>query len=923
VFDERDTAAAADYAGIRDQLRPLLADAEWRAAAASTLNAHYTDARIASACWQALHRLGFTGGRVLEPGCGSGNFLGLIPDPIRDTTRFVGVEVDPVTAAVAAHLYPAAEIRAEGFETSRLRSGEFDATIGNVPFGNYVLHDPVHNPQRHAIHNHFLIKAVHLTKPGGVLVALTSTWTLDARNPAARRDLHELADLLGAVRLPTGAHRHAAGTDVVTDLLILRRRRPDEQPWPFDWEYSSEAAAEDGAVRINQYFDRNPHRVLGTLGTGGAHAATSLTVTPTSRQADAWMTDLGEQLAQITAQAQQRGREWHPAPPQPPQRVRIRSTAGLEVGSLALPEGIAGPLVQLDADGQQQPVRAANKREGREIQALVEIRELATRVLDAQSDPSAEPGAWTDAQTQLNQAYDLYRGMYGRINDARVIPDGHDPETGEPTTRRELRVPRRIRRDPAWPLLAALETVDPETGRIDKAAIFTQRVVAPHRTPAGADTAAEALSICLAERGHADLDQIAHLLGVDHQTARAELGELVFDDPADGGLVAAEQYLSGDVRTKLAVARQASDTDTRYTGNVAALEAVLPPDLEPGEIRAHLGASWIPAETIAQFTRELVGDERAEVHHSPLTASWKVESPAQHTGSVAATKEWGTNRVDAYELLDDALNQRPTIVYDTLHDGRRVRNDAATIAAQDRRAAIADRFAAWTWEDHDRAEALARLYNEAFNRIVVPAYSGAHLTLPGLSATFTPHEHQRDAVWRIVCGGGPDGNVLLAHAVGAGKTATQIMAAMEMRRLGLVNKPLFVVPNHMLDQFGREVLQLYPAARVLLAGKEDLARGARQHFAARCATGTWDAVIMTHASFTRLPLSPDIEQRFLQRDLDAYQDALHEAKEARGSRFTVKELQKSVKRLEARLNSLIDRPKDTDAIVGFERLGVD
>jgi N12 class adenine-specific DNA methylase len=707
---------------------------------------------------------------------------------------------------------------------------------------------------------------------------------------------------------------------------VLRRRRPDEQPLPFDWELTVEVDTADGSARINAWFAHQSEAVLGTLGLGGAHSKQGLTVTP----AGDWATAQQASGRTIAERAAALDRTCAPRPGLPGPQTRARAAGHrLAAGSLALPEGASGPLVEVTSEGTR-PVRLRNAREGEELRALVQLRDAARLVLSSQAsgDP-ADTATWLRAQADLNRLYDRHAARWGRINDFRLAAGGFDQDR-RLVERREPRAPARIRKDPGWPLLAALETVDPHSGQVAKAAIFTDRVVAPHRAPAGADTAAEALTACLGEHGRADLGRVAQLLGVDEPTARAELGELVYQDPGapdgQGGhhLATAEAYLSGDVRTKLEQARAAAGHDAGWASNVAALEAALPADLTPAEIDARLGAPWVPVEHVTAFARELLDDDRVAVRHTALTATWKVEPSLTGRWSVAATSQWGTRSADACALLDDALNLRPTIVWNELEGGRRVRNESETIAAQEKRAAIEERFAAWLWEDPRRAAELARLYNERFNRLVLPSWDGSHLALPGLSAAFTPHQHQRDAVWRIVAGAGTGsgGNVLLGHAVGAGKTATMIMAGMEMRRLGLVNKPLCVVPNHMLDQFARELAWLYPNARVLVAGKDDLARGARQEFAARCAAGVWDAVVMTHASFGRLPVSPATERRFLARERDQYAAALEKAREDR-DRLTVKQIAKALKRFDERLEALADRAQDIGAIVSFESLGAD
>jgi N12 class adenine-specific DNA methylase/SAM-dependent methyltransferase len=918
MFDDLD--ARAPWPRLREELAELLDPAAHRAAERTMLNAHYTDAAIVDVCWDVLGRLGFTGGRVLEPGCGSGNFIGRAPAG----ARMVGVELDPTTAAVAARLYPDADIRNEGFEDAAFRPGEFDAAVGNVPFGAYKLYDRTHNPhRRHPIHNHFLVKAVDLVAPGGVVVAITSTYTMDAQNPAGRRALQAQADLLGAIRLPSRAHAAAAGTDVATDLLILRRRAPGEDGEPFDWETTVAVATADGPARINRYFDARPETVLGALGLGGAQQS-SVEV----RADGDWPAALAERAAGVADAALARGRGWAPQPLAAPEPAAAPAGRGRGTGVGTLSVADDGTIHQVAADGGLKPVRAGAERAA-ELAALVRLRDAAREVLDAQAstDPGAQ-AAWEAARTRLNELYDAYRTRHGAINDGVEVPAGVDPNTGEPLTRRKPRVPREILADPHWALLTALEQVEGDTAA--KAAIFTERILYADVAPAGADTAAEALAVSLARRGRPDLPYIADLLGVGGVEAMDQLGDLVYRDPAaDGRLRTASTYLAGDVRTKLAEARAAAEAeaeaDPDYARNVAALEAVLPDDLTPAEISPKLGAPWIPHADVAAFARHLFGPT-VRVEHVAETHSWQVRLGERH--ALANVSEWGTQRAPGHELLEDALNQRRTQVTRSRDDGGGV-DVPATMAALAKRDELEARFAEWLWEDRARSDRLVRVYNDLFNRLVLPAYDGSHLTFPGMSTAVTLRPHQRDAVWRILSAGddGLSGNVLLDHDVGAGKTYVMVAAAMEMRRLGIARKPLVVVPNHMLGQIGREWLTAYPNAKVLIAGPDDLAGRNREVFRTRCAFGDWDGVVMAASSFVLLPLNADIEKARHDRDIDRVRELLHaeRAKAGPGAKksFRLKELERRVATLEAKKKRFTGRRKDDDAVVTFDRLGVD
>ena len=891
----------------------MLRAEELTAARRSTLNAHYTDAAIATAMWQLVVDLGFDGGRVLEPGCGTGVFLATRPDHLNIDA--VGVELEPITARIAALLHPDAEIRNEGFETTRLPD-DVDLVVGNVPFAKVALHDPVHNRGRHSIHNHFLIKSLALTRPGGLLAALTSRYTLDARNPAARRELGELGDFVGAIRLPTGAHRAAAGTDVVTDIVVFRRRCDGEEPSHAAAWLASQPATIDGGVRpVNDWFVDHPEFVLGRLVAGnGAYANDDLSV------------DLDEPLpavlhaacTRLADLARDRRQRFVP-------RDRAARAVELRDGPLArqvpahAKEGSihrSGRAFVRIVNGHATPSEPVPRKDAVELAALCDLRDTTIALLDAQI-ASLDDADHGQLQQQLNDRYDRYVAKYGPLNRFRLVRTGRvDPVTGADKYRRLHPQMGGFTSDPDFQVVLALEHFDPDAQVATKAPIFSRRLLAPALIRHGADSAQDALAISLDESGRVDLPRIADLLGVTEEEALAQLTDRVFRDPASGELLPAEQYLAGDVRARLDAARRAAEDDPAFKVNVDALEPVVPPDLTPAEIDARLGAPWIPAADVEAFCAELLGATGIEVEHAPLTATWAIAAPTWTRRNVAATSEWGTARADAVALIEASLNQRPATVYDTLEDGTRVVNPAETIAAREKQEAIDARFGEWLWGDPERADRLAAVYNRVFNATVVPRYDGTHLTLPGLSAAFTPHRHQRDAVWRIVS----TGDTLLAHAVGAGKTATMVMAAMEQRRLGLVQKPAFVVPNHMLDQFARELLQLYPNARLLVASRDDASPAGRKSFVARCATGTWDAVVLTHSSFERIPLSPATRAEFMAERMEQFRAAIAES--ASGKGLTVKRLEATLARLEARHHELAAAHQKDDGAT-FEQTGID
>jgi N12 class adenine-specific DNA methylase len=901
VFDDdRD-----EFAWARTELRELLPDAEYAAAARSTLNAHYTDAALVRAIWAGVTRLGFTGGNVLEPGVGSGNFLAFAPEG----ARLVGVELEPVTAAVAAALYPQAQILTESFADTRAPEGSFDLVIGDVPFGKVVLNDRRHNAGRHSIHNHFLIKSLHLTRPGGLVAVLTSRYTMDAANPAARREMAALADLVGAVRLPSGALDRAAGTRAIYDLLVLHRREPDRDPTGRHWEVTSMLDVRDGQARVNTYFAEHPEHVLGDLAVaGGLYGPDELIVTGDRDAAPA----LAAALEQIADQAHEAGLTMDttrvPITPRPV--ALVGQAAGRPDGYLAATPG--GDFTRVE-DGQVVPYRPPASQAA-ELRALLRLRDIEVALLEAEAASIDDTDDIVRMGEQLNTAYDAYVRQYGPINRFSWRRTGRtDPETGEERVAR-IRPPQGgFRTDPYATAVFALEHFDSTHQTATKADIFRQRVIAPRAPRLGADTPADALAICLDQHGEVRLDEVARLLGIPVDQARAALGTLVFDDPEAGRCVPAPEYLSGNVRVKLTQAQAAAAEDSRFAVNVTALTEVIPRDLAPDEIEARLGAAWISAPYVAQFLRETLDDPSLVVEH-PGGSTWTVKSDRRR--SVLATSRWGTERYPAPDVAQALLEQRQIRIYDVDADGTRYFNPGETVAAQEKATELAERFSEWVWADPQRATVLAGEYNTRFNAVVLRSYDKVPLSLPGLTVSFQPRPHQLAAVARIIS----EPSVGLFHEVGAGKTAEMVIGAMELRRLGLVSKPAIVVPNHMLEQFGREFLQLYPQAKLLAAQREDLERERRRTFVARCATGDWDAVIMTRSAFERIQMSPQVQRAYLNRELKAIDAQLDHAK-AEGQRFSVKRLERMKLQTEERIKNKLDGVKDPG--ITFEQTGID
>lgn len=913
-------ANAADYARFaaeREELAHLLTGEELAAAARSTINAHYTDVTYVECIWDAMRALGFEAGTVLEPGCGSGNFLGFAPPG----AQLIGVELDPKTSEIAAALYPHADIRNESFAETRLAEGSVDLVIGNVPFADVTLHDPRHNAGRHRIHNHFILKSLALTRPGGLVAVITSRYTMDALNPSARREIAQVADLVGAVRLPTGAHRRAAGTDVVTDLLIFRRRESEREVGGdrFERSFSLERADEqvlymragaadlDGSkVRINEYFvkHRETH-ILGELRLVQGEAGRTELGVLGERDARHALQGI---LSGLVVAARHRGLAYTPID----RPYAGSSVARVADRTLAQPEGYLavsdGGFVRTE-DGQPVPY-SPPATQAAELHALLGLRDTALELLEREASSLDDDDDVTALRAQLNSQYDVYATHWGALNRFSLRAGRIDPDTGRP---KQVRIqPRQggFRGDPYASVVYALEVFDDGTQASTKAAIFRERVVARKAPRLGAETVQDAVAICLDTFGELRLSELARLLGRDEVETRRELGELVFDEPQTGRLVPAAEYLSGNVRAKLRQAQEAFSEDARFESNVVALSRVVPRDLGPDEIQAQLGAAWIGRDDVRRFLRELLEEPTLEVEH-PMGSLWEVR--AKQHGSVLMTSVWGTERVSATQIAQALLEQRPIRVYDLVDETKREFNPQATEEASAKAREMNERFSEWIWEDAGRANRLLKVYNERFNALVPRSYDGVTMALPGLALTFQPRPHQIAAAARIV----HEPAVGLFHEVGAGKTSTIAMAAMELRRLGFARKPAVVVPNNMLEQFAREWLQMYPQAKLLAAGSQDLERERRQLFQARCATGDWDAVIMTRGAFERLPMSPQARAEYLEREVIA---PLEQALSASGQ-HSRKRIEKMKMRAQERVKQLLDGQKD--AGVSFEMTGID
>lgn len=933
VFDTR----RDEWASVRSELLDLLGQEAYRQAEATTTTAFYTPQPVVEAAWQHLADLGLNEGRILEPGCGTGRFLGAAPDNGR--IRLVGIELDETTARIARLLHPSAEVRAEGFERVEFRRGTFAGAIGNVPFGDFTLYDPTYNRGSFKIHDHFADKSLALTAPGGVAVLVTSAGTLDKANAAARTSFLAKADLLGAIRLPSGAFDEA-GTEVVTDILVLRARKPGEEPLDTSWITSSPVDLGDGSHRLNLYFQNHPEQILGRLAVRQGRFGEELTVENDGR-------DLGSALTSAFGRIAEHARSVDRLAD--PTELVVTGSVAVEVPPRDVKEGAfyisadGALLRRLDGEGVEactirrtrgpdgatvEDRRPLKPAEAEEVRLLVQLRDAGLQTLDQQAaaswDGSGEP-PWAGAQNKMSQAYDTYALRFGAINRHTLIRTGKvDPDTGEALFRRRYPSLGGFREDPDVQFVEALERYDEESGEYSKADMFSRRVIAPRMEPTGADTPKEALPIVLDRIGSVDMGEVARLTGLtEAECSTALLKEkLVYrlPDDADGKLrfETADAYLSGNVRRKLAQAEFAASLDPAFAPNVEALRSVIPADIQPGDISVKLGAPWIGTDDIAAFAGHLTGYV-PEVRYTEATGDWTVAAHESARRHPAAISEWGTRRVNAYELLGHALQQTLPTVRDTMADDRVVVNVVETAAARERLEKIEREFADWIWSNPERAERLAKVYNERFNAHAPRRFDGSHLSVPGLSAAKSPYPHQKDVAWRAI----QQGNVLVGHEPGMGKTLASAMIVMEERRLGLSNKPAVVVPNHLLEQFSREFREAFPKAKLLVADDDQMSPENRKAFVARCATGDWDAVIFTHSGFTRLPVSDATQKRFMAEELDTLREALTTAQEADGKdALSVKRLQSALKKAEAKLRAKVEGKESDDGLT-FERTGID
>ena len=893
-----------DWAKEYTELKGMLSEDEYAAARGSVLNAHYTSPTVIRAIYDAVEKMGFRSGNILEPSMGVGNFFGMLPDTMQDS-RLYGVELDSITGRIAQKLYPQADITVAGFETTDRRDF-YDLAVGNVPFGNYKVADKAYNKLGFSIHNYFFAKAIDQLRPGGVIAFVTSRYTMDSRDSTARKHMAERADLLGAIRLPNNAFRANAGTDVVSDIIFLQKRdRPiDHEP---DWVQLGKT--EDGFA-INQYFVDHPEMVLGELTTESTqYGREELTVAPIEGA------NLADQLAEAVQHIEGQYTAAEVDTPDIAEEEATRRTlpADPEVKNFAYTV-VDGEVFYRENSVMTQ-VELSDTAKGR-VTGMVELRQIVKDLIDQQLNDFPEEDIKA-TQAKLNAAYDAFTAKYGLINDkknARLFDD-----------------------DSSYYLLCSLENLDENRQLKSKADMFTKRTIRPERVVTSVDTPSEALAVSIGEHGKVDLPYMAKLLGTPGEYGRitTELSGVIFKDPAadaddpEAGWQTADEYLSGNVRDKLRMAQLAAESHPEFKVNVDALTKAQPKDLEASEIDVRLGATWLDPSIVQQFMMETFQppyriryNNAITVRYSPYPSEWRISNKsATGFGDIMATETYGTRRANAYKILEDTLNLRDSRVYDTIvEDGKekRVLNQNETTLAQQKQQAIKDAFAGWVWKDPQRRALLVKKYNELFNSTRPREYDGGHIHFVGMNPEINLREHQRNAIAHVLYGH----NTLLAHEVGAGKTFEMAAAAMESKRLGLCQKSLFVVPNHLTEQWAAEFLHLYPNAKLLVTSKKDFEPGNRKTFCSRIATGDYDAVIIGHSQFEKIPLSAERQERLIQEQMDEIEEAIEEAKEQAGEHFTVKQLEKLRKTLKQKLEKLQATDRKDD-VVTFEQLGVD
>ena len=899
AFDPDKSSWAKEYA----ELKGLLSEEEYKAARGSVLNAHYTSPTVIRAIYDAVERMGFRTGNILEPSMGVGNFFGMLPESMADS-RLYGVELDSITGRIAQKLYPEANIKVAGFETTDRRDF-YDLAVGNVPFGNYKVNDKAYNKLNFSIHNYFFAKAIDQVRPGGVVAFVTSRYTLDSKDSSARKHMAERADLLGAIRLPNNAFKANAGTDVVSDIIFLQKR---DRPADIEPAWVQLGKTADG-IAINSYFADHPEMVLGNLELESTQYGHDLTVVPIEG------TSLADQLAEAVQHIEGNYTAVEIAAPDVADAEAQRKTLPADPTVKNFSYTLVDGEIYYRENSIMTQIELSDNAKGR-VAGMVELRQIVNELIDQQLNDFPDEDIKA-SQAKLNAAYDAFTAKYGLINDkknARLFDD-----------------------DSSYYLLCSLENLDENKNLKSKADMFTKRTIRPECVVTSVDTPSEALAVSIGEHGKVDLPYMAELLGTPGNYGRitTELSGVIFKDPVadaddpEAGWQTADEYLSGNVRDKLRMAQLAAESHPEFKVNVDALTKAQPKDLEASEIDVRLGATWLAPSIVQQFMMETFQppyriryNNAITVRYSPYTSEWRISNKsATGFGDIMATETYGTRRANAYKILEDTLNLRDSRVYDTIEeDGKekRVLNQNETTLAQQKQQAIKDAFAGWVWKDPQRRTLLVKRYNELFNSTRPREYDGSHIHFVGMNPEINLREHQRNAVAHVLYGY----NTLLAHEVGAGKSFEMAASAMELKRLGLCQKSLFVVPNHLTEQWASEFLRLYPNAKLLVTSKKDFEPGNRKKFCARIATGDYDAVIIGHSQFEKIPLSAERQERLIQEQMDEIEEAIEEAKAQVGEHFTVKQLEKLRKSLKQKLEKLQGADRKDDAVT-FEQLGVD
>ena len=891
AFDEHNAAWAEEFKELYASLSPE----EYRAAMESTLTAFYTPPVVIKAMYDALDRLGFSQGNILEPSCGTGNFFGLLPESMQNS-KLHGVEIDSLTGRIAKQLYQKANIAIEGFEKTNLPDDHFDVVLGNVPFGEIRVNDSRYNAQKFLIHDYFFAKALDKVCAGGVVMFITSKGTMDKASPEVRKYIAQRAELLGAIRLPDNTFKANAGTEVTSDILILQKRDRvmDIEP---DWVHLD---TDENGVTMNRYFVEHPEMVLGEIKMENTRFGTFEPVCkarkdiPLSELLSNAVQRINGEIPELDNRVDEISDE---------QELSVPADPNVRNFSFTLVDG----RVYFRENDRMQPASVSMTAENR-IKGLIQIRDCVRKLIEYQTDDYPEEMIRTE-QENLNRLYDVYTAKYGLINSRGNY--------------------LAFASDESYFLLCSLEVLDDEGNFKRKADMFTKRTIKPHREVTSVETASEALALSIGEKARVDLPYMEQLTGKTQAELVQNLQGIIFKVPncEPVSYVAADEYLSGNVRNKLTVAELAAKNDPELAVNVEALEKVIPKDLSAAEISVRLGATWIPQEDIQRFVMELLTPSsyaagRLKVRYTPINGDWFIENKSSDMGNVKADSTYGTKRASAYRIIEDTLNLRDTRIFDYVYDEhgnkKAVFNAKETTAAQAKQEVIKQAFQDWIWKDPERRNRLVRYYNDTFNSVRPREYDGSHITFGGISPEITLRAHQVNAIAHILYGG----NTLLAHKVGAGKTFEMVAAAQESKRLGLCQKSMFVVPNHLVGQWASEYLRLYPSANILVTTKQDFETGNRKKFCGRIATGDYDAVIIGHSQFEKIPMSIERQREQLEKQLDDIERGIDDVQASKGEQFTVKQLMKTRKAIKTKLEKLNDT-KRKDTVIDFEQLGVD